>query len=1179
MESIRVFISSPSDVAEERFIARGVAERLQGEFSGRLKLETFFWEHEPLLATDDFQTQIESPADYDIFVSILWARIGSPLPGSFIRPDGTRYESGTEYEYEAALTAHANTGKPEILVYRKTAQTVATLDDEDQLLAQLEQKRALDRFIERWFINTDRTAKGAFHTFDKSEDFETVFEVHLRKLIGQHLGDSAGAPVGAAATWIGRSPFRGLNVFEFEHSEVFFGRTRATVDILDALRHQAERGRAFVLVLGMSGGGKSSLARAGVVPMLTRTGVIKGVRDWRRGVFSPAESHVEPIVGLVRAMIQDGALPELLEVASETELAELMRSKPDNVGVLMQRVFPQGGARLVIVVDQLEEIFTHAFIDQSERLAFVRALSSLAATGSVWIIATMRSDFYPRCEELPELMALKEDRGQYDLAPPTATEIGQMIRFPARAAGLRFEEDPDTGERLDDVLRDQASANPEMLPLLEFTLEELYQRRTSDGLLTFAAYDEIGGVEGSIARRAEHVYESLPPDVQEELDHTLDRLVTRSMSDRDAATRLRARLDELSARAQTLVDAFVEARLFVTELDEQEMRVGRIAHEALIKRWPRIQLWLKDNEENLRLHARLADAETRWRAEPTADLLLPAGKPLDEALMLEARGFEVTPGEHEFVTLSKQRVGRNRVVRQAVMIVLVFLTIGTALAAGVALQQSQRAKVEAQTAEATTGFLVGLFEVSDPWSVSGVMGSDITAREILDRGAEDAVTELADQPRVQANFMNAIGNVYQGLGLLTEAEEMLQQALQNRLELFGANSPQVADTLHGLGFVAYSNGEFAQAEAYLKRAIDIRQSEFGRDALQVFYPMNLMSIAVANQDRLDEAIQIQTEAIRILNYHENVSYVDSSFAYNNLGYVMNSADRFEEAADAFRRAVELTENTDAIGLQSRALSNLAAAYQQRGRLEEARTLHERALALKREWFEAGHTEIAYSLNNLAAVTQDLGEYEYAIQRYEEAIEIFRNALGEQHPNVSAVRGNLAVVYQGLGDQEEAIALYEQSLAVIEASGGAHSSRTLSIQIGLGRAYRDVGNMDAALRHLEAAVETGRTINPAGHRTGLAMSALASLTSSGMSYVEREEMFEQALVIVTEAVGESDPNRAGVLIEFARFLYETGQPERARSLFAEGLAIRSDIMGDEHPSLSGIEAEFQQKFGE
>src|SRR5205807_8358126 len=124
------------------------------------------------------------------------------------------------------------------------------------------------------------------------------------------------------------------------------------------------------------------------------------------------------------------------------------------------------------------------------------------------------SDFYPRCAEIPELVALKEGAGQYDLLPPTFAEIKQMIAYPARAAGLRFEVDPADGERLEDVLHEAAARDPEALPLLEFTLDELFKARTTEGVLTFAAYRRLGGLEGALTQRAEEVLTSLEPPVQ-----------------------------------------------------------------------------------------------------------------------------------------------------------------------------------------------------------------------------------------------------------------------------------------------------------------------------------------------------------------------------------------------------------------------------------------------------------------------------------------------------------------------------------------------------------------------------------------------------------------------------------------------------------------------------------------
>jgi hypothetical protein len=141
---------------------------------------------------------------------------------------------------------------------------------------------------------------------------------------------------------------------------------------------------------------------------------------------------------------------------------------------------------LALVVDQLEEIYSDERIDQGRRERFAEALNALARTGCVWIVATLRSDLYPKLTELPVLLSLKEGDGQFDLLPPSMREIGQIIRLPAAAAGLRFESRAHTAERLDETIRDAAAGNAAALPLLEFLLEELYKRRSQDNVLTFA---------------------------------------------------------------------------------------------------------------------------------------------------------------------------------------------------------------------------------------------------------------------------------------------------------------------------------------------------------------------------------------------------------------------------------------------------------------------------------------------------------------------------------------------------------------------------------------------------------------------------------------------------------------------------------------------------------------------
>ena len=220
------------------------------------------------------------------------------------------------------------------------------------------------------------------------------------------------------------------------------------------------------------------------------------------------------------------------------------------------------------------------------REALVRLLAAFAASGFVWVIATIRADFFHRCSEIPGFSALKDGFGSYELLPPSGPEIAQIIREPARAAGLRFEENAGEG-RLEDVLQEAAAADPASLPLLEFVLDALYEACRERRLLTFAAYRALGGLEGAIARRADEVVDALPPDVQDALPSLSDpddRAPRRGGNNCGAG--LASDIAGTAARS-VLVEALISARLLISDEDAEGRAVIRVAHEALFSRWPR----------------------------------------------------------------------------------------------------------------------------------------------------------------------------------------------------------------------------------------------------------------------------------------------------------------------------------------------------------------------------------------------------------------------------------------------------------------------------------------------------------------------------------------------------------------------------------------------------------------
>ncbi|HKV10656.1 MAG TPA: hypothetical protein VJ725_21120, partial [Thermoanaerobaculia bacterium] len=256
MNTLKIFVSSPGDVGREREIAARVLKRLSGEFVGRVDLQSYFWEHEPMRATNDFQDQIPSPSTFDVVLCILWSRLGSRLHTKHSREDGTPYLSGTEYEFEDAAEGARRHGTPKLLVYfNKTPKTIPAepVEVRQQMIEQFDALRAFEK---RWFIDqAENTLKAAFHTYTDLGRFEEMVEMHLRKILTDRLMHDEGWRDGSPAIpiWTAGSPFRGLESFEFEHEAIFFGRTRVVGEILEALRKQIMKDCAFVLILGMSG--------------------------------------------------------------------------------------------------------------------------------------------------------------------------------------------------------------------------------------------------------------------------------------------------------------------------------------------------------------------------------------------------------------------------------------------------------------------------------------------------------------------------------------------------------------------------------------------------------------------------------------------------------------------------------------------------------------------------------------------------------------------------------------------------------------------------------------------------------------------------------------------------------------------------------------------------------------
>jgi len=689
-KTVRIFISSPSDVEEERNRARQVIDDLKDRYDPFLQLCPVFWEDLPLESNMPFQQGIDlvlsKDGGVDIAIFILWARIGSPLGKTILKQDGSPYLSGTEREFDLMVQAKEKSGgeRPSILFYNRKddgsfVERLRSREAPEQAELALQKMQAENFMVEHFRDGETGVNMRAFHQFDRPVTFTERLYKHLETLLNQMVDGTV--PVNLWDTTKNGAPFMGLQAFQPIHAKVFFGREMEILEARLALRKQAQNGCAFLLLSGASGSGKSSLARAGILPSVIHRELDSIVGEWRSIIVTPSQLAPEEgvkdiITGLVEQLFSTACPPGLSVGALSAEaLIVGLKKNPDlTYDLAIKPAFTaagkDGALRVVLLVDQLEELFTSASICADDRTTFLRILEIFAKKGDFWVLATIRSDFYPHIQNEPSLVRLKSGNGQFDVLPPNATALRRLIEEPARMSGLKFEIQDERSLILE-ILRD-TGGHSELLPLLEFVLRELYEKCTtsaselySKNTLTFKAYRLLGGVEGALANRADAVFhdEKLPEESRRSLSTVLTALVTVGHDGKQSGgsvgelplARRRASLCTFkdNPAASALIQRFIAARLFTAEGDGQSGDGSiTIAHESLIRVWEPAKIWSKANSERLLTRARIAA-----RMEEGSPLL--KGDPLLEAARLVmGKGFYNTD-EQKFVELSLLNVLRK----------------------------------------------------------------------------------------------------------------------------------------------------------------------------------------------------------------------------------------------------------------------------------------------------------------------------------------------------------------------------------------------------------------------------------------------------------------------------------------------------------------------------------------
>lgn len=533
------------------------------------------------------------------------------------------------------------------------------------------------------------TAKAPGDRFTTIADFVKALDAAVEASPAEVGNDGTGSVLinGDVA-----NPYIGLRAFDETDTDRFFGRERLVDQLVERLSGNTIRSRC-VVVIGPSGSGKSSVVRAGLIPAL-RNGAAPGSERWFTTTMVPG---TDPFESIEAALLR-------IAVHQPSSLHSQLRDGPRGILRGIRRCISNDNDRVLLVIDQFEELFTRSPERSADTTNFLDALAVAVEdpTTPLRVVITLRADYFHRPLEHAAFAPILSDTA-VTVMPLAADELERAIVEPARRAGVGFE--PGLVARL----VAESSGQPSPLPLLQYTLGELFDRRQADSaVLSIDLYDELGGLSGALATRADALYDTGNQQQQATIRRVFGQLTS---PDQDGADlRRRRAVADLGTDQTTkwVLEQYSLARLLTFDRDTATREpTVEIAHEALLREWPRLAMWLTDDAELLTTLDGIATAANAWGAGGRVETDLYRGGRLDTAIdVANAAPGHLRSLDQEFVAASRaageeeRKAEQSRLVRLRRLVGAAAVALVVALVAGgIAWRQSERADNEARAAE------------------------------------------------------------------------------------------------------------------------------------------------------------------------------------------------------------------------------------------------------------------------------------------------------------------------------------------------------------------------------------------------------------------------------------------------------------------------------------------------
>jgi eukaryotic-like serine/threonine-protein kinase len=526
---------------------------------------------------------------------------------------------------------------------------------------------------------------------------------------------------------------------------------------------------------------------------------------------------------------------------------------------------------------------------------------------------------------------------------------------------------------------------------------------------------------------------------------------------------------------------------------------------------------------------------------------------LSEDLRRYLEGLPVNARPHTFGYRFSKFIQRHKLpvaAAAALALVICIAAIGQ-------WRQKRQTELERDRADRVANLMVDLFEAADPETAQG---KSITVVEALAKGEAKMREDLKDQPLVRATILRKIGEVYCHLAQYDRAQKPLEDALEIRRSLLGANHAEVADSLHELGFLYWNKSEYEKAEPLYREAINVFRRTLGNRNEETANAINSLGVLLRDRGSLDEAEKLMREALALRRQINGAESEEAANTLNNLATLWQDRANYAEAEAAYHESLAIRRKKlgNEHSIVAHGLRNLAVLLGAKGDFNTAEQYFNEALNITLKVMGPNHPDVALLLTDVGSTRRRKGNYDTAEQPLRDALALRRKILGNQHPQIADSLNELAVLLYDKTDYAAAEPLYREALEIRRKVFGTEHELVALVTANLAVALQAKSDYNAAEPLYRSALQIRRKLLGNEHpAVAITLANLGVLLHLKKEYAQAEPLFREALAIQTKALPPKHPDVISTKIGLGRMLTDKGDALQAESLLREGLQVRQE----------------------